>query len=353
MHKSLFAVLVSILASLFLSACQGQSSSGYQSNSVMPASQNYTQAAKLLNCQSGQLDTSSKLAALNYFNKIRRAHGLQELSYDYASDSMVMSAALVMAANNKLDHNINESWRCYSHAAEQGARLSNIGLYRSSDTSTQAIDFYESQSIKENLVGYMTEINHVNPGSLGHRRWALNPFLKKTAYGQVSDISDGLFISSSAVRVIYDEDDLRRTATVATPQSIIAYPYGNYPAEFFHQNAELSFAVLINEYDYYANVFVDYEKVKISIRQGAKQWSIKPEQIQYDSLKDAQYGFAGLPNHLQFRFPELTYQHLYQVEIQDVKVCAEAYWQAQGQYEFLQCDNWYSKNYRYEFKIIP
>lgn len=349
------AKIISLLISvLLLQACQWSSSgTGYTTNTQMPPSSTTYRAAKIQACDAGELSYEARQNALNIFNDIRAQHGLQPVSYDAASDEWVMQAALVMAANERLEHEININWRCYSEAAEKGASHSNIGLYRTSNTSQQAIELYEKDAVAENLIGYMTEINHVEPGNVGHRRWALNPFLGQMAYGQVSDIVKNQFVSSSAVRVIYDESQQRSNAYVATPGNIIAYPYGDYPAKYFARGAELSFSVMIDANDYYANYFVDYQKATIAVRQGFNHWNIPQRDIKYDAITPENVTIVGLPNHLQFSFSHIDYNQMYEVEINNVEICLSSEWMEQGNYFVLKCSDWISQNYHYSFKIIP
>lgn len=347
------AKFISLLIVTFLvQACQWSSSSDDANTQMPPSISNY-RAADVLACDAGELSYESKQQALAVFNAIRDQHGLQPVHYDDTSDEWVMQAALVMAANKRLEHEVDPSWRCYSEAAKQGAQKSNIGLYKSSNTSVQAIEQYEKTAIAKNLIGYITEIHHVEPGNVGHRRWALNPFLNKVAYGQVSDIVNGQFVSSSAVRVIYDESQQSDSTYVTDHDNIIAYPYGDYPAKYFAQGAQLSFSVLINESDFYANALVDYQQAKVVVSQGANRWVIAERDIQYDSIDEGQFTLVGLPNHLQFSFAQIRPNLRYEVEISDVRVCSSSRWLEKSSLQILDCSHWINKDYHYSFKIIP
>lgn len=339
---------------LLLQACQWSSSeSGYTGNTQMPPSNTTYRAANISSCDAGELSYETKQNALHIFNDIRAKHGLQPVAYDETSDDWVMQAALVMAANQRLEHEIKPSWRCYTQAAAKGASHSNIGLYRTSNTSLEAIELYEKNAVADNLIGYITEINHVEPGNVGHRRWALNPFLSQMAYGQVSDIVNGQFVSSSAVRVIYSESQQLSNAYVATPNNIIAYPYGDYPAKYFTRGAELSFSVMIDADDYYANYFVDYQRASVEIRQGFNHWKIPQRDIKFDALTAGDMSIIGLPNHLQFSFSLIDYNQTYQVGVSNVEICLSSEWIEQGDYYVLECTDWIFQDYHYSFKIIP
>lgn len=351
-HLCMLAGLLFFL-SISLQACRWSASNSSDGNATLPSSDNYYRHAKVSHCDAGEMSHAARFEVLKEFNTIRQLHGLSTLSYDEESDPMLVESALIMVANQQLSHKPEKNWRCYSDLGAQGAEQSNIGLYRSTDTSQQSIAGYERQSIKDNLIGYMTEINHVEKGNVGHRLWMLNPFLTQTAYGQASAIIAGYFVSSSALRVVYDFNQISDAAVaLSTPQQIIAYPYGDYPAAYFAKGAELSFSVLVDAENYMGNVYVDYSQATVAIVGNGGRWEVPQQAIGF-SPKGSTPTFAGLPNHLQFSFPALQYNREYQVVISDVNVCAQTAWIRQSRdFEVLQCQAWQWQDYSYRFKIV-
>lgn len=342
-------LLVVLLFSGLLTGCEFSSSDHVDRNIVIAAT-----AADIQNCQAGTLTQAAKDKAIEVFNDIRAKHGLEPVTYDTASDQEVMAAALVMAANQDLDHQPPSHWRCYSETAFDGASTSNIGLYVSSDTSQSGINYYENNSIENNFIGYLTDVNNVYQDDVGHRRWLLNPFLEKIAYGQVGGIVNGKYVSSSAIKVVYDAYKPKEYKQ----NEIIAYPIGDYPVKYYENGAILSVAILWDESEYIHNHFVDYSNTSVTVtnQQTGEKRTIASRNIAFDEVKqDGFFSVVGLPNHLQFKYGNLEVGTRYRVDLLNVDVCTQVTWIPQGGYSIPQClaANYARRSYWYEFKLIP
>ena len=160
---------------------------------------------------------------------------------------------------------------------------------------------------------------------IGHRRWLLDPFLKRIAYGRVSGAVDGRNQSVASVLKILRPDGMTQAATAP---ELIAYPYGDYPARFYAEGAPISVALMIDAGHKAGNAAVDFSQTRIAV----KPASGKPLRI---SGVIADNRFYGLPNNLQFRAERLVAGERYEVMLDGVRVKGEA------------------KTYRYWFRIVP
>ena len=251
------------------------------------------------NCVQGQLSLEAEQAVLKKLNEIRTLHGLQAIVYDETHAEQMMRTALVMAANRQLSHSPSNSWLCYSAEANIGASTSN--LYMISGTNLK-----EDIAVLENdLVAWLID---EKVESSGHRRWLLDPFLTKVAYGSVSAIVSGQQVRASSLKVIYNDQN-----STTAQQDVIAYPMGDYPKAYFKQNAYLSVSILGNTTSRFANQNIDYSQAVIKI---------KPRGGQAATIQSLSYNndFMGLPNHLQFKLDQVKENIIYDVHLDNVKV---------------------------------
>ncbi|MCW2755371.1 MAG: hypothetical protein JWQ32_2782 [Marmoricola sp.] len=117
----------------------------------------------LLGCLAGLTPAQSDNATLTSLNYVRSLAGLAPVSFSAALNWSAQKAALMMDANNTLDHHPSSNWRCWSAAGATAASRSNLALAYPSLGSGQIIDLYMSDDGSSNV-------------AVGHRRWILNPF---------------------------------------------------------------------------------------------------------------------------------------------------------------------------------
>ena len=104
---------------------------------------------------------------LSYF---RKAVGLQnDVSENSTKSEKAQRAALMMQANNTLDHFPPNSWKCYSPEGKEGAGNSLLTTAK----NAEAID------------SYMRDAGAAN-GPVGHRRWLLWPNLQEIGVGNTN-----------------------------------------------------------------------------------------------------------------------------------------------------------------------
>lgn len=261
----------------------------------------YTQQPDIANCKPGTLSEAEKTNAVLTLNEIRKLHGLNPVAYDYASDHEVMESSLIFAANGAISHQLQDTLKCYSKNGTVGASSSNIG--------GGPIGNIAFKTTHDDITSWLTERTNQINNNVGHRRFLLNPFLNKVAYGRVaSKFKDHVYTNGSAMKVVYEN-----TATNTASNTIIAYPFQEYPAKFFDQKSLLSASLLIDNTNFWNNKNVDFSKAKIkAIARGEGPVAVK--NITTDNA------YFGLPNNIQFNIPDLAPEKTYDIEIDNVSI---------------------------------
>ena len=266
------------------------------------------------NCYAGKLSTKFRNEFLTEMNTVRALHGLPSITYDYAHEDEMMQTALILAANNILTHYPEPNTDCYSDIGAVGASTSNLEM----GVRSIMYDYSPAESVRN-----MTHDKlNVVANNVGHRKWIINPFMEKSAYGSVNapSIKDTQFpyVVGTSHKTIY----FQKNPTTAK-LGVIAYPYHNYPSKYFMKGAILSVSILIDQNDYWANQNVDYSKAKLVVteRGGGEQ---KIRDISYDNLG------MGIPNNIQFYFDGLKNNIIYDVKLSNVLVNGQpkeySYW---------------------------
>ena len=277
----------------------------------------YAEQPDIEQCRPGRLKPEITTALTARVNEVRALHGLAPVTYNPATENTAVAAAMVFAANGSLSHYPGSWWRCFTEDAATGARLSNIF-----GGASERLIFV---SLDEMVTGWMTDVRHMNPGSIGHRRWLLDPFLATISFGRVAGIlPDGRRTDGAAMRIIGSN----RVVPEPIEGGFIAYPFGDYPARFWDPGALLSFAVLVDLRDKTASEQVDYRNAQVSVRQRGAG-ALEVSRVTFDN------NAYGLPNSLQFAAEGLQPGVSYDVAIRNVRV--------QGQ----------SRDFAYTFRITP
>ncbi len=158
----------------------------------------------------GALSDQSKADALAMLNNVRYIAGLSaDLTWDSDHEDAEQAAALINAVNGSLSHYPEQpdgmSDELYS-LAYSGCSSSNISM--GYGTLTYAI-----------VSGWMADSSSTsNLQSVGHRRWILNPYMGKTAFGQAGSYA-----------AMYAFDYSNTSAT----ESAVSWPGQVMPLEYF------------------------------------------------------------------------------------------------------------------------
>lgn len=138
---------------------------------------NYTTSSSLVGwhgdiaaCNAGTLDplfTGGVLRRINYYRAMAGVPG--DIVFDPAYNRMAQQAALMMEANNQLDHSPPTNWRCYTAEGALAASKSNLAL---GAYGPDAVDLY------------MRDTGTYN-APVPHRRWLLYPNTRKMGSGDL------------------------------------------------------------------------------------------------------------------------------------------------------------------------
>ncbi|WP_169730267.1 CAP domain-containing protein [Catonella morbi] len=163
----------------------------------------------------GKLSKGTLESALKLLNQMRYIAGIPydvELSGRY--NELAQAASVVSLANGDIDHNpkmpkgISDS---LYRLGKDGASKSNLGMgYR---------------SINSSLISYMEDGGY-NKDRVGHRRWILNPAMKKTGFGFATDSKSYGYTAHYAL-------DSSGSSKYNSP---IVWPAQNMPVEYVNDS---------------------------------------------------------------------------------------------------------------------
>jgi uncharacterized protein YkwD len=248
-------------------------------------------------CRTGTLKASVRAEMLARLNALRALHNLPAVTHSDADNAQVDESSLMQAANNTLSHTPPTSWLCYTATGSTGAGSSNLiggwgtGLRWSSEDAYLGLWLTEGGS-----------------ASIGHRRWILDPFLGKIAYGRVAQqLANGSRSDAASMKVF------GFAATPPTPTGLpayVAYPFGDYPVRYFGTGDYLSFSVVASASSRGANGGVSFSGATVTVSNGSTNLAVT------DVTSDNQ-GY-GLPNSIQWRVTGLATNTTYTVRITGV-----------------------------------
>ena len=257
-------------------------------------------------CTSGIPSDSEKQKVLDRINYLRSIHKLSPVVYDDKDDEITAECALVIAANEKLSHTPESSWKCWSQVAYDGCNSSNIHIEMASYdlSSTNSADIVD---------GFMTEEYQGEPKTLGHRRWLIDPWLTHISFGR-ADYYDGsgYYVIGSAIKVINDDDGNDDISD--TDIKFVAYPFENYPKELYNDNIMMSFTVIKDKFSKYSNgTGINFASATIAIIDPDNK-TMKVKNIESDTD-----GY-GVPNNLRWYVEGIKPNVKYNVTVSDIMI---------------------------------
>ncbi|MBV8657958.1 MAG: CAP domain-containing protein [Burkholderiales bacterium] len=127
-------------------------------------------SGNLASCDPGETLPQHRLLTLARVNWFRAMAGVPaDVQEDPAATRKTQAAALVVAANGHIAHDIDASWRCYSDDAHEGAHVSLLG---SGSNGPEAVTNFIRDDGPQNWGG-------------NHRRWLLYPQTRFMGVGDV------------------------------------------------------------------------------------------------------------------------------------------------------------------------
>jgi len=148
----------------------------YLKSTVKPEQLKWTGNTRL--CKAGKVSEYSHRMVEKRVNYFRRLAGLRDsCKINSELNQFSQQAALIMAANNELNHFPDKSWKCYTDIGYKGAGKSNLSLGEHSSNA---------------VTGQMEDEGEDNFG-VGHRRWILYPGLNEIGHGS-TDHTQALYV---------------------------------------------------------------------------------------------------------------------------------------------------------------
>ena len=188
-------------------------------------------------CDEGHVDPIIQQKVLDRINYFRRNAGVPEVFFDPATNDMCQKAALMMQANNKLDHEPTTSWRCYS---DEGATAAKHSLMGKGNTSLAVTAMMADQE---------------NP-SVGNRRWLLYPNGKVYGHGSTDNYC-----------VIWALDDSGTIDTLQYAEQPVCWP----PADYVPQ------MMLFKHWSF--SIMQDLDSAQVTVTMNGKEVPIKVEKL--------------------------------------------------------------------------
>ena len=140
----------------------------------------------------GALTDEARQHALACLNFMRTLAGLEPVSEDPLYTLRAQNGALLLAANDFLDHNapkpVGMSADQYE-SAHMGTSLGNIAKF----------NWMKPDILVDGVTYFARDDGEANLSVLGHRRWLLNPYMEKTGFGLANAKSGMSYVSMYAV----------------------------------------------------------------------------------------------------------------------------------------------------------
>ncbi|GGD91956.1 S-layer homology domain-containing protein [Paenibacillus nasutitermitis] len=203
----------------------------------------------------GKLKSDYIVDGIRAVNFVRYLAGLpDDIEPDWDLQQQQQAAALVNAVNDKLTHTP-------SRPADMEEELFDLGYKGAGSSNLYAGD----PTLYSNVLGYMSDSDTSNIDRVGHRRWILNPVMKKTMFGFVQGEQHYPYASMYAFNRDRSKDE-------------VAYDYvswpsaGYFPSELF--KPQDAWSVSLNP-DIYDNKQVAGIRVTLTRTRDQKTWSFQ------------------------------------------------------------------------------
>jgi hypothetical protein len=237
--------------------------------------------------QPGYLQDGLKMA-----NFVRYLAGLpNDLVLDTDLDDQAQYGVVVDAALNELTH------------FPERPKDMDEDFYQIGYQSTTSSNLYEviggTETLAQQVLGYMDDSDPSNIAHVGHRRWILNPPLRKTGFGQAENDAGNMF----GAMQVFDTSDTRSMAYRA-----ITWPTtGYFPLEIDGQslfNASEAWSVSLNPDEY--RLPLQGVWVTLTRESDHRVWtfSSKTPQYGYFNVDDE---WIGIPDCIIFRPTNIEY----------------------------------------------
>ncbi|WP_130616287.1 S-layer homology domain-containing protein [Cohnella abietis] len=248
----------------------------------------YKQAPQLIAPYSpGKLKPQYIEDGINAANFVRYLAGVpDDLVADSSLEQQQQTGALLNAVNKQLSHHPVQP-------ADMSQSQFDLG-YKATSSSNL---FLGSNTFYDNVLGYMSDSDASNIDRVGHRRWIINPTMKKTMFGMVyADMSYGYPVPFATMSAFNSE---RNPSEVS--YDYVAWPSAGYfPQEVFSPNDAWSVSLNTSRYD---KSHTNDIRVELVRERDERKWSFNAS----DTDREGKFfnvdtgGYGGIPYSIIFR----------------------------------------------------
>jgi len=188
-------------------------------------------------CDAGVIDIEIQEKVANRINYFRRNAGVPEVLLDAATNEYCQAAALMMTANNMLEHDPPKTWRCWS---SEGAYAAKHSLLIKDANTSLAVTY---------------AMDDKNP-SAGNRRWLLYPNGKVYGHGSTDNMA-----------VIWALDDSGSEDTARYKENAVTWPPKGYVPQL----------MLFSNWTF--SLYQDLTNAEVDVKQDGKAIEVKVEKF--------------------------------------------------------------------------
>lgn len=224
--------------------------------------------------RAGELTEKYQDNALAALNLVRYMSGLSPVKLDTELVNIAQHGAVLMDASH------------YGHHPSQPRDMNDEFFNTGYKGTSQGNIYYGYSNLTSAIFhGWMADDDTGNIATVGHRRWALNPAMGATGFGEYNHLG-----------VMYAFDSSNETKS--DDFNAIAYPSGAaFPADLFLGSYPWSISINPNRY-----VVTDALSLKVTLENSDKKWiftledsDFKENYMNYDSIN------YGVPSNIVFR----------------------------------------------------
>lgn len=192
----------------------------------------------------GELTAHYQHNALAALNLARDLSGLSPVTLNQEFVNVAQHGAMLMSASS------------YSHHPGQPSNMDDAFYKKGYEGTSSGNIYYGYENLTSAIFhGWMADDDSGNIASVGHRRWALNPAMGATGFGEYNRLG-----------VMYAFD--KSNEAEADSFDAIAYPSGAaFPAELFH--ASYPWSIAINPARY---TVTDVLSLKVTLENSHNKW---------------------------------------------------------------------------------
>ena len=259
----------------------------------------------------GKVKDSALQTATDRLTMLRRLAGLPAVEMDATLNQQAQYGAVLLAASE------------FSHTPAQPADMSK-DFYQKGYAATSSSNIHYAGSSGQSITnsryvlakstdGFMDDSDAYNIGNVGHRRWQLNPTMKKVGFGLAVDQSGG-WTKQYVAEKVFD------TSGSAVDYDFVAWPAsGNFPNDLSAFNKNTAWSVTLNP-KRYATPSKNAVTVTLTRLSDGKVWTFSNAES-YAAANSGKYfnvstTGSGVSNCIIFRPDGITkYEGTYVVEI--------------------------------------